>query len=276
MPLRPPKHVYHLVDARNLASIRRHGLMSTERLLDLAGMAMDDKAVFLRDHRPKGIQLGNGVAIRDQSPMPPSALAGVLDGGMTPSDWYALLNRFVFFWPSMDRLDRHRRACGAREQVILTFDGEALFDHFRDRTFVAPINTGNARRRPARRGPDTLVPYAQWLTKGWPDRRASHPAAEFLVEDVVPDCQPRSCPRPQRFAGRIHVALPVEPARGRPGGQCGFSHRGRGSARRGQTGGHHAERRGHRSETDHQDLRLVHHGGCSAEHRVAHRHDRLG
>jgi hypothetical protein len=186
MPLRPPKHVYHLVDARNLASVQRHGLMSTERVLDLAGMTAADKAVFLREHRPAGVHLANGVAIRDQSPMPPSALAGALDGGMTPGDWYGLLNRFVFFWPSMDRLDRQRRACAAREQVTLTFDAETLFEHFRDRTFVTPINTGNARRRPARRGPDTLVSYDRWLTQGWPDRRASHPAAEFLIEDTVP------------------------------------------------------------------------------------------
>jgi hypothetical protein len=31
-----------------------------------------------------------GVTIRDQRPMPPSALAQVLDDGLEPSDWYAL------------------------------------------------------------------------------------------------------------------------------------------------------------------------------------------
>ena len=183
---RHPEHVYHLTKAQNLPSILQHGLMSTERLLDLTDLEQEQKALFMRMHRPRGLSLPNGVSIRDQRPIPPSTLAGALEGGMTPGDWYALLNRFVFFWPSRERLDRHLRTCAAQDQVVLTFSTTALLGHFGDRTFVTPINTGDARSKPARRGPDTLVPYNRWLAEGWPDRRPSHPAAEILIDETVP------------------------------------------------------------------------------------------
>jgi hypothetical protein len=49
-------------------------------------------------------------------------------------------------------MDRQRRACGSRPQVVLTFDSAALLDHFQVEAFVSPINSGNARRKSARRG----------------------------------------------------------------------------------------------------------------------------
>jgi hypothetical protein len=181
-----PKLVYHLAEAQNLPSILEHGLMSTERLLDLTDFEHDHKALFMRMHRPRALQLPTGVSIRDQRPMPPSELAGTLDGGMTPGDWYALLNRFVFFWPNREQVNQHLRASGGRGKVILTFDAKALFGHFSEQAFVAPINTGNAYSKTARRGPNTLVPYTRWLAEGWPDRRSSHPAVEILINETVP------------------------------------------------------------------------------------------
>jgi hypothetical protein len=35
---------------------------------------------------------------------------------------------------------------------VLTFDGAALLDRFAAEAFVSPINSGNARRKAARRG----------------------------------------------------------------------------------------------------------------------------
>jgi hypothetical protein len=76
-----------------------------------------------------------------------------------PADWYALLNGHVFLWPDRERMDRQRQACGGRPQALLTFDGAALLDRFGAEAFMSPINSGNARRKPAPRGQDTLVPY---------------------------------------------------------------------------------------------------------------------
>lgn len=122
--------------------------------------------------------------------MPPSALAGALENGLEPADWYALLNSFVFLWPDRERMDRQRRACGSRPQVVLTFDSAALLDHFQAEAFVSPINSGNARRKAARRGRDTFVPYTAWLRQGWRTGRSGRPAAEFLFGCTIPTREP--------------------------------------------------------------------------------------
>lgn len=184
------ERLYHLAEASNVESILRHGLLSTERLLDLVGMAEAERAGFLRRHRPDNQQLAAGVLVRDQRPMPPAALAGALDDGLTPGDWYARLNGFVFLWPDRERMERQRHACEGRPQVILGFDAAALFESFGHDAFVSPINSGNARRKPARRGLHTLVPYAAWLRDGWPDRARSHRPAEVLFRGPIPAAAP--------------------------------------------------------------------------------------
>ena len=184
--MRKLERLYHVAEASNLPSILKHGLLSTECLLQLTGMPADVQAAFLRRHRQASLRLAEGVTIRDQGPMPPSALALALDDGLTPEDWYALLNGFVFLWPDRDRVERQRRACGDRPQVVMTFDADALLADFGGRAFVSPFNVGNARRRPARRGQATLVRYAKWLEAGWPDRKRTHPPAEVLFASTVP------------------------------------------------------------------------------------------
>jgi hypothetical protein len=184
--MRPIEGLYHLAEADNLPSILKHGLLSTERLLELIGIEEMERTAFLRQLRMGSLRLADGVTIRDQCPMPPSALAAALDDGLQPGDWYALLNGFVFLWPDRDRMERQRRACRDRPQIALTFDAVALFDRFAAESFLSPINSGNARRKPARRGRSTLVPHAVWVREGWPTRPRSHPPAEVLFGCVVP------------------------------------------------------------------------------------------
>jgi hypothetical protein len=180
------KHLYHIAEAENLASILKHGLMSTERLTEKAGIPQSERTALLRSHRQANVHLPTGVLVRDQRPMPPGTLAGALDDGLEPSDWYALLNGFVFLWPDRARMERHLSACGGRPQAILTFDGPALLDGLAAKAFVSPINSGNACRKAARRGRDTLVPYATWLRGGWPTGQRTRPPAELLFNCVVP------------------------------------------------------------------------------------------
>jgi hypothetical protein len=184
------ERLYHLAEAENLASILKHGLMSTERLVRLASISEAAGATLLHTHRPTNVHLSAGIVIRDQRPMPPTALAGALENGLEPADWYALLNRFVFLWPDRERMDRQRRACGNRPQVVLTFDSTALLDQFQAEAFVSPINSGNARRKAARRGRDTFVPYTAWLRQGWRAGRPGRPPAEFLFGCTVPTQAP--------------------------------------------------------------------------------------
>lgn len=187
---RPVERLYHLADADNLPSILEHGLMSTERLLDVARVPETERAAVLRCHRPHSVRLSANVIIRDQRPMPPAALARALDDGLEPADWYAMLNGFVFLWADRDRVTRHRRACGDRPQVMLTFDGATLLERFAAEAFVSPINSGNARRKAARRGRDTLVPYTAWLRVGWPTGQPRRPPAELLFGCTIPTQAP--------------------------------------------------------------------------------------
>jgi hypothetical protein len=181
-----PCHFYHLAEPANWPLIRRHGLLSTERLLDLAKVPQKKRAAILFQHRPESVVLANGVIIRDQKPMPPLLLARALPKDVSPSEWYRFLNRFVFLWSNRERVERHLGACG-RPQILLAFDAPHLLDKLGDRIYLSPINSGNARRRPALRSTHTFVPYREWVKSGWraidgESRRRTGPPAEILVE----------------------------------------------------------------------------------------------
>ena len=180
------RHFYHLAEPANWSLIRRHGLLSTERLLDLAKVPEKKREAILCQHRPESVVLANGVTIRDQKPMPPLLLARALPKDVSPSDWYRLLNRFVFLWSNRERVERHLGACG-RPQILLAFDAPHLLEELGDRIYLSPINSGNARRRPAPRSTHTFVPYREWTKSGWraidgESRRRTGPPAEILVE----------------------------------------------------------------------------------------------
>ena len=182
-----PRYFYHLAEPANWPSIRRHGLLSTERLLDLAKAPGKEREAILWQHRPESVVLVNGTIIRDQRPMPPHLIARALPKDVSPSEWYRFLNRFVFLWSNRERVERHLRACGARPQILLAFDASQLVERLGDTIYLSPINSGNARRRPAPRSTRTFVPYREWIKSGWraidgESRRRSGLPAEILVE----------------------------------------------------------------------------------------------
>src|SRR6516164_1551849 len=98
MPIWNYRCIYHMTEASNWPSIQRSGLLSTSRLLDLAGLSGAERYAIERHQRLRSQLLPNGATIRDQRPIPPAALARCLTGDMKPEDWYAELNRRVFFW----------------------------------------------------------------------------------------------------------------------------------------------------------------------------------
>jgi hypothetical protein len=189
-----PAHAFHLADAENWPSIQRVGLHCATALIRQAGLrgAAAKPFSFYRAENPR---LPSGVRLRDQCPMPPPALARCLDAGLTPADWYALVNAHVYFWLDQDRLARHRAACAARPQIIVTLDLPALLARHGPRAFLTPFNVGNARRRPAARGQRTFVPLDAWLATRWDSearpgdkpRARSHAPAELAIAGAVPD-----------------------------------------------------------------------------------------
>jgi hypothetical protein len=193
--LQLPTYIYHLAEAANWPSIQRHGLLSSSVLLDLAGLQESERDPYEQQHRPHHMELPSGVQIRDQKPMPAQALDQCLVG-LTPTEWYRLINSKVFFWLDPDRLNRQRRACEPRPQVVLVVDTVRLLNRHADRVALSPINSGNARRKPAVRGRSTFVSYAAWSESRWSSeatglgtrrRAGSHRPVELTVERAVPD-----------------------------------------------------------------------------------------
>jgi hypothetical protein len=187
----PPTFFYHWADPVNLPSINQHGLLSTDRLISLAGLNGSKRSSILSQYRPHRVELPNGIVIRDQTPMPPDLLAKALPPNVAPSDWYRLLNGFVFLWASFERAKRHRGAFGGSPQVLLVFDACLLLTELGNRALLSPINSGNARRRPAPRSTRLFVPYHEWTEQGWPDiegqrRPRSVMPAEIVFEGHLP------------------------------------------------------------------------------------------
>src|SRR5262249_44826840 len=139
-----PAVVYHMAEVENWPSIQRHGLLSASALLDLAGLKGADRVPHESHKRPGHSLLPGGILLRDQNPMPPDALARVLVG-MTPTEWYRLMNARVFFCLDLVRLNGLRRACGDRPQVILCLDSSRLVRRPAGRVTLSPSNAGYPR-----------------------------------------------------------------------------------------------------------------------------------
>ena len=190
-----PKRVFHLAEEANWPSIRRSGLLSASELIKAAGIGDAARRRLVRTQRTAHTELPSGVQIRDQCPMPAAALERCLLG-MTAAEWYATINSRVFFWLDPERLNRQRRACMRRPQVVLAVDTASLVEAHASRIDVTPFNTGSARRKPARRGAATFVPVRAWMRSGWESeavalggrpRKKSHMPAELTVKRAVPD-----------------------------------------------------------------------------------------
>jgi hypothetical protein len=187
--MRLPSLLFHLADASNRRSIEQLGLLSASDLIERAGLPR----VWCERRRPHRLVLPNGVVLRDQKPMPPTALKRCLRN-MTPEEWYRLLNSRIFLWIDLERLNRQRNACSRFTQVLFVVKTEKLLERYASSVELTPINSGNARRRPAVRGTKTFVPYLNWVERGWHAeereqgvRPRSHAPVEFTVSRAMPD-----------------------------------------------------------------------------------------
>ena len=90
-------------------SIRQNGLLSTTALLDLYEIAGEEREIIEGRRRPVSVSVnrtGLGMAvIRDQKPLSDASLTKALENGLTPADWYRLLNGKTFLWFKKSRLD---------------------------------------------------------------------------------------------------------------------------------------------------------------------------
>jgi hypothetical protein len=104
---------------------------------------------------------------------------------MTPEEWYALLNSYVFFWLTEARLSRLLTARPYRslEHDVLTLETSSVVREYDRDIRLAPYNTGTTAYEPPPRGRETFktigdYPYDEW--------RVKRGKADAIVELVVP------------------------------------------------------------------------------------------
>lgn len=187
--------LYHMAESRSWDSIQQHGLLSTQALLDLYDVDDDQRRTILESHRPECVEIfhcdyGSAV-IRDQKPMSDRALTKCLQDGLTPSDWYKILNSKTFFWTTKERLLRllAARAYRGTDHCVLTVDTAEMFDRHSANITLSPYNSGSTIMNPVPRGNNTFLPlerfpYEHWLSRG---RRKTGAFVELVVNYSVPD-----------------------------------------------------------------------------------------
>lgn len=165
-------------------NIQKYGLLSVTALLDLYEYDEIRRKPIESQWRPHKVRITHPdygtVVIRDQKPMPPDALQECLIEGITPSEWYKLLNCKTFFWAGADRLSRMltAKAYTNEAQWVITVDTGALLEHYANKATLTAFNTGFAfDQRP--RGIRTFR-----TIEDWPRR---YEVAELAVDYGVPN-----------------------------------------------------------------------------------------
>jgi hypothetical protein len=194
--------LFHAAAADSWPSIRSHGLLSTSRLLDLFEVNGAQRKAIELEHRPESVPLRHPVhgraLVRDQRPLNLRMLADSLTD-MTTTEWLALLNARVFFWPTLTRLKRMLAAYGALEHDVLVVDTRRLIERHRHRITLSHINSGATRSGDTERGSTTFRPIVTYPYRGTRDA-----VAELAVEHSVPDIEELTV-RVERWRGALKL-----------------------------------------------------------------------
>ncbi len=186
--------LYHLTHIDNWNLIQRIGLLSASALLDLFSIDGETRRSLESSNRRELVPIRNdayGVAIlRDQKPMDDGGLERALTDGISPEEWYRIVNRHVFFWVDRERVDRllGARAYRNDRHALLVGRTRELLDRHGARTVLSPLNTGATKPMPHPRGrncfvPLPLYPFAYWKQ----NRNIRHAVVELAVAGAVPD-----------------------------------------------------------------------------------------
>lgn len=186
--------LYHIAQEGSWPGIQEHGLLSTEALVDLFDVDEALRNALLCARRPDSVSIhhpdfGHAI-IRDQKPLIESRLRTALRDGLTPRDWYALLNRKTFFWVSEERFERLRtaRAYQALRQTLIVVDCAKLLSRHAERVTLCPINSGATRPFAWARGKNSFLPMKDYPFEDFRRKRGRKNAvAELSVDYSVPD-----------------------------------------------------------------------------------------
>lgn len=184
--------LYHMADGSSWEGIQRHGLLSTESLLDLFEVPAESRPSILDAQRTQSVTIKHpthGQAIiRDQKPLNRAKLESCLKG-CSFQQWLKMLNSRVFFWLCKERLQTlmcAREYC-SQTHVVLILDTLRLATDFQQRITLAPMNTGNTRPFAHERSLSTFsrmpdYPFEERLRRG-----PYYRVVELAVEGGVPN-----------------------------------------------------------------------------------------
>ncbi|MBI5818280.1 MAG: hypothetical protein HZA88_04770 [Verrucomicrobia bacterium] len=186
--------VYHMAHEDAWLGIQRHGLLSVCALLDLFAIRGDQRQLIEARRRPECVAIEHPIhgraIIRDNKPMDDIGLQRALNG-ITPQEWYQLLNGKVFFWLTEERLITllSARAYRGGNHCVLTVDTRGLVERYNDRITLCPMNAGCTKPFPHPRGRDVFssiadYPFEYWRRKKGGPRKA---IVEFGIERGVLD-----------------------------------------------------------------------------------------
>jgi hypothetical protein len=202
--------LYHMAAANCWKGISKNGLLSTSALLDLFEYKGSERNVIESCHRPECVEIEHRTygkaSVRDQKPMSDGGLKRCLTG-LSPKQWYRILNRMVFFWLTEDRLETMLNAKAYRniEQDVLVVDSESLVIAYEREIRLSPINSGCTKPWPQPRDRSTFLainkyPYDFWVKKRG---RSNDPIVELAVWCGVPDVKKHVIRVERRRANRI-------------------------------------------------------------------------
>lgn len=184
--------LFHMAEQGTWESIKARGLLSTSAVLDLMGITGSLRVPFEREHRAKKMIVGHGaeaIVLRDQKPMAPARLQMGLCEGLTPTEWYQVLNGKVFLWAREHRLlgllkARHYRAL---EHDVLTVDTASLVEARAASIWLCPMNSGNTFPIPHRRGGDTFRRIGDYPSKknGQPRKEVVEVVVDYSIPDIA-------------------------------------------------------------------------------------------
>jgi hypothetical protein len=187
-------YLYHMAEPDSWESIEGKGLLSTSALLDLFEINGKRRFAIESCHRPNSVAIehprhGRAV-IRDQKPMRESALLKCRDG-VTPRQWYEFLNKRVFLWATLHRLESLLRARAYREKehVVLKVDTAKLLSKYGESILLSPINSGSTIYRPVPRSikmfrPPKSYPFEERKTKRGVPNAVAEVACDYAIRDI--------------------------------------------------------------------------------------------
>ena len=180
--------LFHLTAPDAVAGIRARGLMTPEAICERVGLGSAQRERMLRHRRPREVRLerdGEAYVVNDNAPLSTDRLAAVLQDGLTPADWLAMLNARTFFWAdeAFARSLRAARNNRDRPRTLLVLDTLSLARAHGARMELCPINSGATLHTPPPRGLRTFAPLPELDHDAW--RRARRERGEKKGLDTI-------------------------------------------------------------------------------------------